>query len=261
MATSFDHIAREYDDDFTSSPIGMAQRELVFNGISECISDFKNLSILEINCGTGQDALNLAEMGATVLATDISPEMVKIATQKTAHLPNVSCTVLDITQLDAHQVEKKYDLIFSNFGGLNCLDTNELLAFFANAKNKLTPNGKLILVMMPSFCVWETLYFSAKFQFSKAFRRGSKSGVLANVDGRDVKTFYYSPTHIIKMASGFNTNRVQPVGFFVPPSYLNPFFQKRPKTLLKLQNMDKKREKSQNLASVSDHFLICLQKK
>ena len=260
MTAGFDHIANIYDDDFTSSPIGMAQRNLVFDGFSSCIYEFKDLNILEINCGTGQDALRLGEMGANVLATDISETMVNVAKQKTGHLPNVSCDVLDITELESFKPEKRFDLIFSNFGGLNCLNSSELSHFFIDTQKKLTPNGKLILVIMPNFCAWESLYFLAKLQFLKAFRRKSKSGILANVEGKNVRTFYYSPTDIVQIATGYKTNLVQPIGFFTPPSYLNPFFQKRPKTLQKLKKLDENRQNSKNLASLSDHFLICLQK-
>jgi SAM-dependent methyltransferase len=260
MAASFDHIAHNYDDEFTSSLIGKAQRHLVFNGLFECFPSFQNLNILEINCGTGQDALKFGELGANVLATDISTKMVGIANQKTAHLPKVTCEVLDITLLDSFKPERKFDLIFSNFGGLNCLDSNELARYLAVAQNKLTTNGKLIMVIMPNFCLWESLYFTAKLQISKAFRRGSKSGVLANVDGNNVLTFYYSPNDIIRMATGLKPNFIQPIGFFIPPSYLNPFFHKRQKTLQKLKKFDEKMQKSKILASLSDHYLICLQK-
>src|SRR5262249_44012428 len=43
-------------------------------------------SILELNCGTGEDALHLARRGARVLATDISATMVQVAREKIALL-------------------------------------------------------------------------------------------------------------------------------------------------------------------------------
>ena len=59
--------------------------------------------MLELNCGTGEDAKHLGEKSAKVFATDISPEMVKQATEKNKDLANVRCEILDITQLDTYR--------------------------------------------------------------------------------------------------------------------------------------------------------------
>ena len=260
MGADFDHTAHNYDEDFTSTPIGKVQRSLVFKSLESCFSANENTSILEINCGTGEDALHFGELGAKVLATDISEKMVSIARQKTDHLPNVSCQVVDINHLPGFSTDEKFDLVFSNFGGLNCLSETELRSFFENATKKLTKDGLLALVIMPNFCLWESFYFSSKLQFSKAFRRRSTSGIMANVDGEDVKTYYYSPSQIKEFATQFTVLKTTPIGFFTPPSYLNTFFQNRPKTLKKLAKRDENRLNRAYLASFSDHFLICLQK-
>jgi ubiquinone/menaquinone biosynthesis C-methylase UbiE len=156
MAADFDHTAHNYDQDFTSSPIGKVQRDLVFKSLESCFLISNQTKVLEINCGTGEDALHFGELGANVLATDISEKMVNVARQKTADLDNVSCQVLDINALAEFEPDKKFDLIFSNFGGLNCLSETELLSFFKNATQKLEKDGVLALVIMPNFCLWET---------------------------------------------------------------------------------------------------------
>lgn len=260
MVADFDHTAHNYDEDFTSTPIGKVQRNLVFKSLESCFSVSQHTNILEINCGTGEDALHFGELGAQVLATDISEKMVSIARQKNAHLPNVSCQVLDINDLSNIGPNEKFDLIFSNFGGLNCLTEIELRTFFENANKKLAKDGLLTLVIMPNFCLWESFYFSSKLQFSKAFRRRSQSGVMANVDGQEVRTYYYSPSQIKEFAPQFTELKTAPIGFHTPPSYLNNFFQSRPKTLKKLAKRDENRLNRAYLASFSDHFLICLQK-
>ncbi|HVQ63229.1 MAG TPA: hypothetical protein VMT78_01770, partial [Terriglobia bacterium] len=57
-ALAFEAIAGVYDDVFSDSPIGRAQRRAVWN---EMDREFREgQSILEINCGTGIDALHLA---------------------------------------------------------------------------------------------------------------------------------------------------------------------------------------------------------
>ncbi|MEV4621879.1 class I SAM-dependent methyltransferase [Asanoa sp. NPDC049573] len=46
--------------------------------------------VLEIGCGTGQATLPLAQLGYTVVAMDISPDMAVIARRNLAQFPNVS---------------------------------------------------------------------------------------------------------------------------------------------------------------------------
>ena len=220
----FDHIANRYDTDFTQTAIGKAQRQLVHHQLEKLQLDFNQVRVLEINCGTGQDALYFAKKGAQVLATDISYEMVSVTQKKTLEFPNVSSEVLDINQLSTFHSDEKYDVIFSNFGGLNCLTTLQLQTFLEVASTRLEKNGQLIMVIMPEFCGWETLYFLSKFNWKKAFRRKNKSGVLAKLDGKEVKTYYYSPLNVIKLASKFKMKWISPIGLFVPPSYLNKLF-------------------------------------
>lgn len=257
MEAEFDHIAKEYDATFTDTAVGKAQRNVVHSLLEE-FTYGKDLYILELNCGTGEDALHLAQKGTSVLATDISPEMVSEAQQKTASFPNVQTKVLDI--LEVNELGQSFDIIFSNFGGLNCLNAEQIKKFLSNVNDSLKVGGKLILVIMPTFCLWETFYFSAKLKFGSAFRRRKKNGVLAQVEDKLIRTYYFSPRFIRRNATNFKTTKVAPVGFFIPPSYLDNWFRNKPKTIQKLIRWDKRVLKFNKLASLSDHYFICLEK-
>ncbi|MDN3585888.1 methyltransferase domain-containing protein [Pedobacter aquatilis] len=67
-----------------------------------------NEYILDVGCGTGQLAAQIAESGAEVLGTDASADMV--ANAKAAY-PNLNFEVVDGTQLPYNQ---NFDAIFSN---------------------------------------------------------------------------------------------------------------------------------------------------
>jgi len=67
-----------------------------------------NEHILDVGCGTGQLAAQIAESGAIVLGTDASAEMV--ANAKTAY-PNLAFEVVDATKLPYNE---NFDAIFSN---------------------------------------------------------------------------------------------------------------------------------------------------
>ena len=76
-AMAFDSIAARYDEVFTRTLIGRAQRDAVWQVL---IDTFEAGSyILEPNCGTGEDALFLDQHDISVLARDASPEMIRTA--------------------------------------------------------------------------------------------------------------------------------------------------------------------------------------
>ena len=260
MNAGFDIAAANYDNSFTHTVIGKLQRELVYGHLSGILQGNRVQDILEINCGTGEDAIWLAQQKYTVTATDISPSMVAVAEKKT-NLENLSFRQADINRLPQPFPDEKFDLIFSNFGGLNCLSKTELGQFLKNASGLLTRNGQLVLVIMPKNTVWEQLYFLAKADFKSVFRR-KKENVVANVDGQNVKTHYFNPKEVAHLASAdFRIKLLKPIGFFIPPSYLEPFFRSRPKLVSVLHSLENTAGKHSFLSKYADHYLITLQKK
>ena len=75
----FDTIASIYDDQFTDTRTGYLQRQLVYLHLEKILKQNKPKRILELNCGTGADAIWLTQKGFEVVATDISADMVKVA--------------------------------------------------------------------------------------------------------------------------------------------------------------------------------------
>ncbi len=262
MTESFDTAASAYDTIFTNSPIGKLQRAFVYDFLSKHILKDEPLRILEINCGTGHDALWLSDKGHNVIATDISPKMVAVASAKnTSNSPRVSFSRLDINALDQTSFDESFDLIFSNFGGLNCLSPAQLKLFLAAAARKLKPQGKIAAVIMPKACVLESLYFIAKGHLKQAFRRRTKTSVIANVDGVGVKTWYYAPKDIIQFGKAdFKYNRKSPIGFCIPPSYLDPFFKNKLSLLNALKRLERLCYRLPFLAQYSDHYIISISK-
>ncbi len=259
----FDHYATSYDLHFTQSGIGKAQRALVWQRLKDHLHSKKK--ILELNCGTGEDAIQLAKLGHNVLATDASSGMMEVAKSKCHAITvplNLNFTQASFSELNEKVKDENFDLVFSNFGGLNCADEVVLKKLAFDLSALLNSNGKLFMVVMGRSCIWEQLYFLLKAQNIKAFRRKSKSGVNTTVSGTSFKTFYYSPTEITNIFSGnFMLDSLHPVGLFVPPSYLEPFFE-RNKMLLKFFGfLDKSLHNFSFLADYADHFVIVLKKK
>ena len=93
-------------------------------------------------------------------------------------------------------------------------------------------------------------------------RRYSNDGTIVNLKGQELKTFYYTPFQIKRIFSKyFDVNAVKPVGFFIPPSYLENFFSNKRKTFNLIKKLEYLISNFSILAPFSDHFLIDLQVK
>ena len=223
MQNDFDIASQSYDKTFTYSTIGKAQRMQVYKQLNDIIIQDKPLHILELNCGTGGDANYFSTLKHTITATDISSKMVALASDKFKN-KDINFHQLDINELHQQSFKENFDLIFSNFGGFNCLSKNEVTAFFLSANKILNSDGKIALVIMPKHTIWEKIYFSLKGDFKKSKRRNTKNSIPANVDGVAVKTWYFNPKEIKEIAEGFSIKKIKPIGLFVPPSYLQTSF-------------------------------------
>src|SRR2546423_11232661 len=115
---AFNKQAPIFDEAFESNAIISYKRDRVRKHIIPFLKPGSN--ILELNCGTGNDAQFFASQGHEVHATDISEAMLEILNEKIIHSgyeQQVSSDLCSFTQLEKLQNKGPYDLIFSNFGG------------------------------------------------------------------------------------------------------------------------------------------------
>ena len=263
MGMPFDHIASSYDSVFARSALGQLQRKRVWKYIENVLPELKGFEVLELNCGTGEDAVLFGEGGFNIVATDISEEMLKITQQKAEQCSmqnKISSHFLDLDTFNETLFDKKFDLIFSNFGGINCINPESLQTLLRKLPSILNPGGRFVGVVMPKFCAWETIFFLLRFQFRKAFRRLSSKEALSDVHGPNVKTWYYHPSQITEWSKGsFRLVSLQPIGLALPPAYLERFFSVKKRWLLRLNRIERKFSKSSLLSGMADNYLIDLQ--
>jgi len=265
MQTPFDKIAPVYDELFTSTAIGKIQRNIICKYLDESLPANQQINILELNCGTGEDAVYFAKKGLDVVATDVSDEMLKITEEKINKLglnKYIKTKKLDLTNLSDFNFEQKFELVFSNFGGLNCVDKESLKKLSVVLSSILNNRGRIIFVLMPKFSLWDSFYFLMKTQLNKVFRRASSKPLNVNLNSGNVQTFYYSPKEIVDIfGTKFKVRNIKPIGFFIPPSFLNKFFLKKKKTLRMLDMFENSVYNFSFLANFSDHFLIDMELK
>jgi SAM-dependent methyltransferase len=208
--TVFDEKAAAYDKEFTDSFVGSNQRARIHQFVKKNIDTNTSLNILELNCGTGADLHFLHEYG-NVLATDISAEMLKIVSTK---YPNIQTQNVDLRL--PLEIPQKFDLVFSNFGGFNCIDQTRLSKLDDELADRMNDGGKLVIVFMHKWSLMEFFYFLLRFNFKKAFRRLKNK---SSFNGMPV--YYYSQAAIKKIFSRFKLLDHQPVGILLSGEYMN----------------------------------------
>lgn len=256
---NFDTSASTYDATFTLVAVGATQRKQVYR-LLENTGFFKdNTKVFEINCGTGYDAAEFAKRGLQVYATDFSKGMIAEAQKKRPKA--IQFEVLDCKETHLHHNFLKSDILFSNFGGLNCLSPKELDAFIVNIAKNQSTSKQIAWVIMPKICFVESVYFLFKGAFSKIFRRNTAEALKVHVDGVYIPTYYHSPSHLRKaLAPYYDVKLIQTVAFFTPPSYMDNLFSKRKELLNFLYKCDKLFGKILP-ASWSDHYIIIAKRK
>lgn len=252
MDADFDNAAKTYDSTFTHTAVGKAQRAQVWRLLQQ-IPLTRATRVLEINCGTGEDAQRFYEKGCTVLATDLSAGMIQEARRK---FPQVHFEQKDL--LAVHELLFQPHLLFSNFGGLNCLSPEQLNIFLNTCFGNRIDHQRLVFVVMGKKCVWDRFFLLLKGKWRKIGRRNTHLPVTVHVDGSLVNTWYYSPKDLLRLCeNNYRMEFCKPIGFFVPPSYLAPFFQHR-KRLLRCLNWLDQHATFSKLSNYADHFILSL---
>lgn len=253
--SAFNQLAEDYDHSFSHTMLGQYYRERVQQQMLAVWPTDKD--ILEINAGTGEDAMFLAAQGNRVLATDLSAQMVAQIEQKAIagqQGQRICCQQLAIEQLNSLQGQH-FDGILSNFGGLNCVD--DIDRFINDADALLKPGGILILTLMGRWVPWEWAYFACHGQFGKASRRLSGKAQWRQ------QTIYYPRMSSLKrqLKRRFWPLHHEGLGILMPPSYVNDTVKRYPRLFQALGAVEKQLADWPGLAHLADHYLLVYQKK
>lgn len=254
-AAAFERIAPVYDDLFTRTAIGRAQRQQVWNRLLHAFP--MGCRILELNCGTGEDAGFLARRGRQVVACDASPAMIQIAKRR-ANKENwgagVEFQCLANEELSGLSARASFDGAFSNFSGLNCVA--DLSSVAHNLADLVKPGGTVLLCVWSRVCVAEILWYLLHGQATKAIRRLSGKST-ATVGATKIPVFYPTIREVRRLFSlWFRLVSRRAVGLFVPPSYLEPSIGKHLGLIAQLQRLDLLFADWPILRSAGDHVLL-----
>jgi SAM-dependent methyltransferase len=252
----FERLAPRYDELWTGTAIGRAQRNAVWRLIDGLFHAGDR--VLDIGCGTGEDAAHLMARGISVCAVDSSPAMVAVARARGIEAEVVRAEELGNAPMNRGAADTSgsppcgwslasetvsCDGAISNFGALNCVQD---VASVARALGTLVrPGGYVAICTIGRFCAWESFYYGVRLNLKKAFRR---------MPGRAGDVYYPTVRQLrADFAPEFELLHWTGIGMLVPPSYL--------KLPARIVNFLARFERLTVLRSCADHRLLVFKRK
>jgi ubiquinone/menaquinone biosynthesis C-methylase UbiE len=212
--------------------------------------------ILELNAGTGIDAIHFATQGHIVHATDLSDGMIHQLRSKIEYRDlRERVTSQQVSFENLHMVSKtNFDYVFSNFGGLNC--TEDLGLVTRHLPRLLNPGAHVTFVIMPLVSLWEWLLVF-KGRWPQAFRRLNKRRTLAHLEGEHFYTYYHS-LKTIRAAFGpeFQFIASEGLAALSPPPHRGDLPLKHPELYRFLRKLDRSCNRMFPFNRWADHIIV-----
>ncbi len=254
-ADAFDNVAPRYDTDSTYIELSVWFRALVWERMERLFQP--GMHILELGCGTGEDAVWNAKRGLTVTATDASPAMLEETRCKAISAgvaDRVHIQPFDFSKPETWNLNGQFDGMYSNYGALNCIGEFSELGNYLAAHIK--PGGAAGLCLIGRWCPWEILWHGAHLHFKTAFRR-LPGKTIAHLEGRYFPVYYPTPGELARdFGMAWQRGRTDGIGVFLPPSDLYRAVGKRPKLARTLLRLEKATATRWPFRVLGDHYWI-----
>jgi ubiquinone/menaquinone biosynthesis C-methylase UbiE len=266
-AQAFDQIADDYDALYGAkgnASMGWMRAENV-SILRQRLAPYSTL--LELGCGTGEEAIALARDGHRILASDVSPQMARITHSKVVAAgldDRVRVVALPAGGLDALRPKAQFDAAYSSFGVLNC--EPRLSAVGRSLRRLIRPGGAAIIGVMNTTYLFELLWYLTHLQPRVAFRRWRGGWQYAPVAGRAgrtarVATRYLSRSDVLRvLGQGFQLQETMALPLFVPPPYAERLLGRSAPRLRVLAGLDRALRRRWPFSTLGDHVVLVLQR-
>jgi ubiquinone/menaquinone biosynthesis C-methylase UbiE len=254
VSKAFTIQSAHFDEFYQSNPMVEYMRKRVY---SHVLKYHKPGKMLELNSGTGTDALFFHNKGFEVYATDNAVGMIEAIKNKILPNNKIYPFLCNFENIEIMQKYAPFDSIYSNFGGLNC--TSNLFSVLEKCIDLLRPQGRMTLVIMPKNCPWEWLeIFTLKPKI--AFRRYKKQNN-THLESVFFTTYYYNPKTIIHRLSKKTTlTSWEGLCSICPPSYKTKLIKYFPFFWKSLAYTESKISTWRGFRSYADYVILTFQK-
>jgi ubiquinone/menaquinone biosynthesis C-methylase UbiE len=261
MQAYFDEAAETYDQSFTDTVIGRAERNAVWEKLRHVFHPGQR--IVELNCGTGVDAIRLAESGVRVLACDIAPRMIDIARRRLSSTQLgglVDFRVLATEDIAVLGDDAPFDGAFSNFAGLNCVEDLSVVA--RGLARLLKPRSPVLLCVSGRFVPLEIAWHLAHGRPRRAMRRLKRGGTVGHTtpDGKVIIHYPSVETLARVFAPDFRLQGWKGIGVTMPPAYFEAWARRFPKVFNRLAKVDRWAGRLPVLRGMAGHVLLQFEK-
>lgn len=258
---AFDSVAPDYDGPRGNNAAIQDMRDEMWAWLARCFAPGSRL--IDLGCGTGLDAVHLAEQGHTVTATDWSPGMVARTRQRARDL-GLSERVHALT-VGAHELRKlpgagQFEGIYSNLGPLNCVP--DLQAVASECARLLRPGGQLVFTVIGRYCPWEVWHYARQGRWARLKVRFARDTVPVGMNGHTIWTRYYTPREFYAaFESQFELVTQRGLCILVPPPYLTWLKDRHPRWHERLWRLDRWIAGWPGVRALGDHFLIVMKRR
>lgn len=254
-ADAFDGVAETYDAAFTDTPLGRLLRARVHTHLERLFAPGEHL--LDLACGTGEDAVHLARRGSRITAVDGSSRMLAVAAAKAeaaAVTDRVRFERVDLANWRPAPPTPAYDGAYADFGGINTLPEWRRLG--DALATVVRPGGKVLLVPMGRWCPWEVGHYLVRIDPAQAFRRWGGGPSRCSVGDTEVSTWYPTVGRLVHdLSPAFDHLWSRSLGLFLPPSYLGHWVTRLPVLFRWLDRVEE--TFARVTGRLGDHLLVC----
>jgi SAM-dependent methyltransferase len=257
---AFDSVAASYDGPRGNNALIRQMRREMWRWLDASFHAQSHL--LDLGCGTGLDAVRMAERGHSVLATDWSPRMVARTHGRAADAgvsDRVRTAAIGAQELARIAGGPTFDGAYSNLGALNCLP--DLTPVSRECARLLKPGGRLVFTVIGRWCPWEIVYYASRAHWTRLSVRFTRRLMPVRMNGHTVWTRYWTPTELYRaFARDFALVHCRALCLFAPPPYMTWLRDRHGAWFERLWRWDRRAGGWPLLRNLGDHFLIVMER-